>query len=92
MKCPCCKYEYIPAQFDFIVKDRMIRSGKNKGKVISEKVYAEVAEKIGDEEFKTLIVIIDARFSSWSNSLEIDTTEEYLNICPKCGVTFKEIE
>lgn len=91
MKCPCCKYEYVEAQYDFVKEDYVVRSGKDKGKTKEKDVYKAVTEEIGDERFNSVRVITNVRLSSWSNSLEIDTDEDYLNICPKCGVVFKEV-
>lgn len=82
MKCPCCKYEYVEALYGMKEITKVYKSGKNKGKEYTTEEWGTVVESVGDEDFSKVEVIATSGYHR-------DLT--YLNICPKCGVAFKEV-
>ena len=87
MKCPCCKYEYVEELCGYVKEDYTIKSGKRKGQITQREVYKIVVEPVGDEEFNEVRVVAISN-GSWNHG---ESYNLYLTICPKCGVTFKDI-
>lgn len=82
MKCPCCKYEYKEVEYGFIDVEKKIKSGKRKGETKVVKEWTTIEQSIGDIEFFSLKV-------PTVNNYGMDDVD--LNICPKCGIVFKEV-
>ena len=80
MKCPCCKYENTKRKYIYVPTERVIKSGKNKGKIVVEDVYTCIGG-VGDEEFERV------RFMSIRDG---NPETDSFSCCPKCGVCFKE--
>lgn len=92
MKCPCCKYEYRDAEFVTKEVIKKITRGKNKGKDKVQLTH-EWVEPIGDEMFYAIQVITEASLGQnyYGSGMILDINSTHLYVCPKCGVTFKEI-
>lgn len=87
MKCPCCKYEQRDTVHGYVDVEKVIKSGKRKGETKVVKEWRVIEQPVGDNEFESIRVV--AVFDGgWGGSYSGDL---HLIICPKCGVTFKEI-
>jgi len=82
MQCPCCKYEQKDFVAGYVDVEKVIRSGKRKGKTRLVKEWRVIEQPVGDEEFERVNVIATVKCSG--------SYDLVLNVCPKCGATFKD--